>query len=265
MATTLAASTTRIRDNYVHMAFRAAVRDKIIREAPSDGVAFPKVAKAETTMLIQTPEQAAAARGACLDPAFVGFIAVCAYAGPRLAEAAGLQVGDVDFLRREIRVRGQVQGQTRTTAKVVPPNAGSARTVYVSDDLIELLSRHVRDIGSWGEDAWLFGVGALLNRNAAGHLWRQTSELVGPAAFALHDLRHFDASGLITAGCDVVTVQHALGHSTPTITLNTYSRTYGRRLRTGRGPRGRLCGVLRTVCGLMGSNMELTCMFTGSW
>lgn len=32
-------------------------------------------------------------------------------------------------------------------------------------------------------------------------------------AFTLHDLRHFFASGLIADGCDVVTVQDALGHS----------------------------------------------------
>ena len=31
--------------------------------------------------------------------------------------------------------------------------------------------------------------------------------------FTLHDLRHFYASGLIAAGCDVVTVQRALGHA----------------------------------------------------
>jgi hypothetical protein len=60
-----------------------------------------------------------------------------------------LQLGDVDFLRREIRVRRQVQGQTRSGTKVVPPKAGSARTVEVSDELIELLSRHVRDFGTW--------------------------------------------------------------------------------------------------------------------
>ncbi len=29
----------------------------------------------------------------------------------------------------------------------------------------------------------------------------------------LHDLRHFNASGLIAAGCDVVTVQRVLGHA----------------------------------------------------
>jgi integrase len=42
----------------------------------------------------------------------------------------------------------------------------------------------------------------------------------------LHDLRHFYASGLIAAGCDVVTVQRALGHSSATITLNTYAHLW---------------------------------------
>ena len=41
-----------------------------------------------------------------------------------------------------------------------------------------------------------------------------------------HDLRHFYASGLIRAGCDVVTVQRALGHSSATTTLATYSHLW---------------------------------------
>ena len=42
----------------------------------------------------------------------------------------------------------------------------------------------------------------------------------------LHDLRHFFASGLIAAGCDVVTVQRALGHSSATVTLSTYAHRW---------------------------------------
>ena len=45
-------------------------------------------------------------------------------------------------------------------------------------------------------------------------------------AFTLHDLRHYFASGLIADGCDVVTVQHALGHSSAPITLNVYSHLW---------------------------------------
>ncbi|MGI8888891.1 MAG: tyrosine-type recombinase/integrase, partial [Nocardioidaceae bacterium] len=42
----------------------------------------------------------------------------------------------------------------------------------------------------------------------------------------LHDLRHFYASGLIAAGCDVVTVQRSLGHPKATTTLNTYAHLW---------------------------------------
>jgi integrase len=42
----------------------------------------------------------------------------------------------------------------------------------------------------------------------------------------LHDLRHFYASGLIASGYDVVTVQRALGHTSATTTLSTYSQLW---------------------------------------
>jgi integrase len=44
--------------------------------------------------------------------------------------------------------------------------------------------------------------------------------------YTLHDPRHFYASGLIAYGCDVVTVQRALGHSSATITLGVYSHLW---------------------------------------
>lgn len=179
-----------------------------------------------------------------------------------------MQVGDVDFLRREIRVRRQVQGQTQTSTKVVPPKAGSARTVYVSDELLELLSLHVRDCGTWGEEGWMFGPGILLNRNSAGNRWRETRARVGMEAYTLHDLRHFFASGLIAAGCDVVTVQHALGYSQPTITLNTYSHLWPKaedRTRAAAASLWRSADSLRTPCGLRAPERGLTCTFSGSW
>ncbi|GIF06362.1 hypothetical protein Asi03nite_39000 [Actinoplanes siamensis] len=37
---------------------------------------------------------------------------------------------------------------------------------------------------------------------------------------------HFYASGLIAEGCDVVTVQKALGHAKPTTTLTTYAHLW---------------------------------------
>ncbi|WP_083263741.1 tyrosine-type recombinase/integrase [Curtobacterium sp. ER1/6] len=48
----------------------------------------------------------------------------------------------------------------------------------------------------------------------------------GVESFKLHDCRHFFASGLIAAGCDVVTVQRALGYQSASVTLNTYSHLW---------------------------------------
>jgi integrase len=55
--------------------------------------------------------------------------------------------------------------------------------------------------------------------------WRKVRDKVD-IEHRLHDLRHFYASGLIAAGCDVVTVQRALGHSSAAITLTTYSHLW---------------------------------------
>jgi integrase len=43
-----------------------------------------------------------------------------------------------------------------------------------------------------------------------------------PKGTGLHSLRHYFATLLIHSGASVKRVQLALGHSTPTITLNTY-------------------------------------------
>jgi integrase len=53
--------------------------------------------------------------------------------------------------------------------------------------------------------------------------WLRTLRAAGVTGVKVHDLRHFYASALIAQGCDVVTVQRALGHSSATTTLSTYS------------------------------------------
>lgn len=50
--------------------------------------------------------------------------------------------------------------------------------------------------------------------------WRSTRTDAG-LAHKLHDLRHYFTSGLIAAGCDVVTVQRAMGHASAAPTLST--------------------------------------------
>src|SRR4051794_24731992 len=93
--------TVHTRVQNVRAVLRGAVRDRVIAVDPSDEVTFPRRRRREHAMSIPTPTQVGALLTAA-DDRFAGFVAVCAFGGLRLGEAAALQVGDVDFLRRRV-------------------------------------------------------------------------------------------------------------------------------------------------------------------
>ena len=144
-----------------------------------------------------------------------------------LGEAAAVQLDDVDFLRRTVRVSRQVQRAVGGELEIRAPKYGSERLAFIPDGLVMMLSEHVAGIGT-GPGGWLFmgAGGSPPHQNTVGYGWRKTLTKAGLSGIGLHDLRHFYASGLIAQGCDVVTVQRSLGHSTATTTLNTYSHLW---------------------------------------
>lgn len=233
MSATLAASTIKTRYVIVRSVFRAAIADKVIASDPSQGITLPRQRKAEAAMRIPTVASVglliAHADSQCVSTrrGFRAYVALCAFAGLRLGEAAGVQVADIDFLRRQLTVIRQLQ-RDGSTYGVWPPKYGSERVVYLPDDLVLMLSEHVAAHVGGGEPArWLFTVGDdPMYDNAITWRWRTTRQSAGLRHVRLHDLRHFYASGLIAAGCDVVTVQRALGHSAASTTLNTYSHLW---------------------------------------
>ncbi|SER80272.1 Site-specific recombinase XerD [Pedococcus cremeus] len=220
----LAPGTIKTRFTNVRAVFRAAVRDEVIAKDPTEGVRLPRQRKREAAMTIPTPDEVRAMLEAA-DERFRGFVGVCAFAGLRLGEAAALQVADVDFLRRQITVSRQVQRAGAGKVEIRLPKYGSERVVPIPDELVTMLSTHVA-LGHRGD--WLFqGAGDTPpHQNTVGYWWRQTLAAAGLSGVRLHDLRHFYASGLIAAGCDVVTVQRALGHAKATTTLETYSHLW---------------------------------------
>jgi integrase len=65
--------------------------------------------------------------------------------------------------------------------------------------------------------------GQPVNASTFSRTWTPVRTEVGlPPGWGFHGLRHYYATLLIHAGASVKTVQLALGHSTPTITLNEY-------------------------------------------
>jgi integrase len=223
----LAPNTIQSRFDHIRAAVRAAVADRAIPFDVTATVKLPARRRAEAAMTVPTTAQVGDVLHFAPDT-FQAFVAVCAFGGLRLGEAAALKVSDIDFMRREVNVERQAQVVNGGGVDIRPPKFGSERTVYIPQDLVTILSEHVRvHIPGDDPDRWMFpGHGDdPLHQNSAGHLWRGTRGKAG-VSFKLHDLRHFYASGLIAAGCDVVTVQRAMGHGSASLTLNTYSHLW---------------------------------------
>ena len=221
----LAASTIKTRFIVLRSLFRAAVADRVIVADPSLGVTLPRRRSREASMAIPSEQQVGALLRAAR-PEFQAFIALCAFAGLRSGEAAGIQVGDIGL--RELRIARQVQRDSREVA-VRAPKYGSERTIFVPQELVTILSQHIETfLPDAVPSSFLFRAsdGEPLDRNAVHFRWRSATSAARVVGVRLHDLRHFSASGLIAQGCDVVTVQRALGHASATTTLATYSHLW---------------------------------------
>jgi integrase len=219
--------TIRTRTNNVRAVLRGAVRDRVIALDPSQGLTLPRVGKPEHWITLATPRQVRAVLDAA-DERFMTLFALAAFAGLRLGEAAAVQVGDIDFLHRSLRVRRQVQRAGGGAVEIRPPKYRSERVVYLPDELLAQLALHLQRHSLDNPDDWVFATpgGDPPHQNTVGHQWRGACKRAGVSGVTLHDLRHFYASALIAAGCDVVTVQRALGHARATTTLNTYAHLW---------------------------------------
>jgi hypothetical protein len=102
--------------------------------------------------------------------------------------------------------------------------------IFAADSMLALLADHVAEhCPGERRDRWLIAgsvPGRPVPRATLTSAWRRACLAAGISGVVLHDLRHYYVSGLIAAGCDVVTVQRALGHAKATTTLGTYAHLW---------------------------------------
>lgn len=177
MSARLEPSTIKTRFTNVRSVFRAAQRDRLLPHNPTAGVRLPRPRKREAQVRIPTPGEVRALLDAA-DDRFRVFLALRAFAGPRLGEAAALQLGDVDFLRRTIGVHRQVQRAGRARSRSGCPSTEASATCTRPDELLQLLAAMLED---GIREPWLFvGDGDQSpHQNTIGHRWRQTCRLAG--------------------------------------------------------------------------------------
>lgn len=142
-----------------------------------------------------------------------------AFVGLRLAEACGLRVSDVDFMRGVVHPAVQYPAE--------PLKSETSRTaIPIPAELSAMLSAHV---AQWRADTVLTNeLGRQLAPWSLERAVRTARGKVGglPAGFRYHDTRHYLASLLIASGADVKVVQARLRHASAKTTLDTYGHLW---------------------------------------
>jgi integrase len=215
--------------------FSAAVPDRVKAVSPCTGVKLPNAA--EHGRFIPTGERVrAVAEG--LPERYRAIAWLAAGCGWRRSEILGAEVGAIDFLRRTAEVRQQLlagTGEPLCLARSKTPT--SYRVSKLPEVTSMALARHlekhpaaerpIRDTTDPRKP--VDRPAALLFTTQSGRpvhpaWWNQLWRKAGiPAGVGIHCLRHYYATVLIHEGADVKTVQLAMGHKTPMITLNTYA------------------------------------------
>ena len=223
----LAPNTVRVVMQHVSGVFNTALDDGLVGgRNPCDGVRLPRVDS--PPIFPMSIDQVDALLAATTGP-FRADIVIGAGLGLRQSEAAGLTVDRVDFLRRSVTIDRQWQQATgsATGAFTSPKTEASTRIVPADQWVLDHLAAHIQQHGL-GAD------GVLLHRNGVpfysakfGYEFRAARRRAGlPESITFHDLRHFFASALIHAGCNVKQVQTALGHKSAKVTLDVYGHLW---------------------------------------
>jgi integrase len=160
------------------------------------------------------------------DDSFRAFVGLCAFAGLRLGEAAAVRVGDVDFLRRTLTVARQVQRAPGGAIELRAPKYGSERQVYLAPSLVDLLAGHVAAHCRRAPGSSARTPASRCTRSRSVTAGGRRSPRPASAASSCTTSGTSTPPGSSPSGCDVVTVQRALGHASATTTLNTCSHLW---------------------------------------
>jgi integrase len=196
----------------------AAVHDRVISRSPCIKIAMPPVEAAE---VVPPSAETVAVLAGSVPGRYRALVVLLAGSGLRIGEALGLDVADVDFLRRTVRVERQCRqdgtlGPTKT--------AKSARTVPLGQVVVDELARHLAAHPTGGA-LFCDELGRPLTYRTWKRIWKGATTAAGVDADT-HGLRHFTASALISGGASVKQVQAVLGHSSAAITLRVYAHLW---------------------------------------
>ena len=209
------------------------VRMEVIFRNPAEVVEPPRIERKEIHPPSPSAVKEILEKSESLKETLFPALWLIAYTGLRRGECLGLEWNNIDLNGQKISV---VQSLVRSAQKgliLQPPKTRlSRRVIDIDSDTVEVLNRH--RLGQ-GESKLMLGtsyvdrdlvfpndLGEFLNPMALTRTLDRVCKRLGDSKIRLHDLRHFHASILIQEGSSPVMISRRLGHSSPSMTLDTY-------------------------------------------
>ena len=210
--------------------FRWACREGHLEKSPAKGLPAPRVPKTlPRAMTLPDTERLLEADA---DEGFVpererALFELLYATGLRVSEAAGLDLEDVDFSARLVRVTGKGSRE-----RIVPfgETAGDALRSYLPS---RAALRHgaADEDGASGEPLFVNARGGRLTPRSMARLLKRRLRAAGlPEEISPHALRHTFATHLLQAGADLRAIQELLGHASLS-TTQKYTHLDAARLR----------------------------------
>ena len=220
--------------NYVRLVSNVlnyAVRKQVIPFNPCTTVDYPREVKKEKVMFsVEEVKKFLSLLNDESSSVEVFFILLI-YTGARKSEILALAWEDIDFENGLISINKSYvySSYYKESFEDTTKTVASTRVLKISKvpmDSLEKLKEWHNNLSINSKYIFVNRNGEILHASTPNHFLSRICKKHGFKKVNVHSFRHFAASAMISTGVDVVSVQSALGHSTPATTLNIYSHAF---------------------------------------
>ena len=227
----LSAQTVRHHHTALHKALQTAVEWGLVTKNPADAVKPPHAKRPE--MQIWNEDEVIRFLEAAKDTPYYALFYSFLFTGMRRSELLALRWQDIDFIYGQIYVTRSLHHlKDGSYIFTQPKSEKSRRTIALPPSAFLVLNEHRKEkeaeallLGKTLSDNELVfcNLGQPIRPDTITRAWPILAAQAGVRVIRLHDARHTHASLMLKQGIHPKIVQERLGHSTISITLDTYS------------------------------------------
>jgi integrase len=225
MAEGLAPATVRTNYGVLRAILNASVEAELLARSPCRGIRLaPDEHREQPT---RTPDDLKRLESA-MPEQYEVMVPLGGVLGLRWSEVVALRVGRIDFLRSTITIAEAAPEVDGRPTPGNPKSKAGNRTIAVPPFVMDQLAQHLarRGLSAAHADALVFvspGGGLLRASNFRNRVWGPAIRAAGLDGLTFHGLRHVATSLMVETGEHPRVVQHRLGHSTASLSMELYA------------------------------------------